>query len=116
MNDSQLSKIEKLLERGKPDDAQLEIAKLGPEYYKNAEYLYLRGKIFFSKKLYYLAIDAALISLEFSDNDKVYKLIAEIYSFLGNKELSKKLLDANLRKNTITLLKNELSGIYRKET
>ena len=50
------------------------------------------------------------------ENDKVYKLLAKIYDFLGNKELSKKLLDLNLRTTTVNSLKNELSGIYRKES
>ena len=63
-----------------------------------------------------MSIDTLLISLEFEQNDKVYKLLAKIYDFLGNKELSKKLLDLNLRTTTVNSLKNELSGIYRKES
>ena len=47
-------------------------------------------------------------------NDKIYNLIAEIYNVLGNKELSKKLLDLNSRLITAYSLKDELSGIYRK--
>ena len=116
MNDSKLQKINILIKEKKVDEAQSEIARLGPEYYKNAEYLYLRSKIFHSNKLYYLAIDTLLISLEFEQNDKVYNSLAEIYDFLGNKELSKKLLDLNLRITTVNLLKDELSGIYRKES
>ena len=63
-----------------------------------------------------MAIDTLLISLEFEQNDKVYRLLAKIYDFLGNKELSNKLLDLNLRTTTVNLLKDELSGIYRKES
>ena len=38
-------------------------------------------------------------------------LVAEIYDVLGNKELSKKISDPNLRLQTIRSLKNKLSGI-----
>ena len=37
-----------------------------------------------------------------------------VYNVLGNKELSKKLLDLNLRFDTVNSLKDELTGIYRK--
>ena len=40
--------------------------------------------------------------------------IGKIYNILGNKELSKKLLDSNLRLQAVNSLKDELSGIYRK--
>ena len=63
-----------------------------------------------------MAIDTLLISLEFEQKDEVYKLLAEIYGLLGNKELNKKLLDLNLRTTAVNLLKDELSGIYRKES
>ena len=109
-----LNKIEQLISKKKIDEAQLELSKLGSEFYKNAEYLYLRGKIFYLKNLYYLAIDALLIALEFEQNNKNYNLIAEIYDVLGNKELSKKLLDLNSRLTAVNSLKDELSGIYRK--
>ena len=89
-------------------------AGFGSELHKNPEYLYLRGKIFYLNKLYYLAIDTLLIALEFEQNNKNYNLIAEIYDVLGNKELSKKLLDLNSRLMAANSLKDELSGIYRK--
>ena len=116
MNDKKLEKINILIKDNKVDEAQSEISRLGPEYYKNAEYLYLRSKIFYLSKLYYMAIDTLLISLEFEQKDEVYKLLAEIYGLLGNKELNKKLLDLNLRTSAVNSLKDELSGIYRKES
>ena len=61
-----------------------------------------------------MAIDTLLIALEFEKNDKIYNLISKIYSVLGNKELSKKISNSNLRFETINLLKDELTGIYRK--
>ena len=116
MNDKKLEKINILIKDNKVDEAQSEISRLGPEYYKNAEYLYLRSKIFYLSKLYYIAIDTLLISLEFEQKEEVYKLLAEIYGLLGNKELNKKLLDLNLRTTAVNSLKDELSGIYRKES
>ena len=114
MKENKLTKVDELIREKKIDEAQLELSKLGSEFYKNPEYLYLRGKIFYLKKLYYVAIDTLLIALEFEQNDKNYNLIAEIYDALGNKELSKKLLDLNSRLMAANLLKDELSGIYRK--
>ena len=114
MKENKLVKVDKLIREKKIDEAQLELSKLGSEFYKNSEYLYLRGKIFYLKKLYYIAIDTLLIALEFEQNDKNYNLVAEIYDVLGNKELSKKLLDLNSRLMAANLLKDELSGIYRK--
>ena len=109
-----LNKVEKLISKNKIDEAQLELSKLGQEFHKNPEYLYLRSKIFFSNKLYYIAIDTLLIALEFEQNDKFYGLIAEIFEAVDNKELSKKLLDSNLRLKAVNSLKDELSGIFRK--
>jgi len=114
MNTNSLDKIEILIEEKKIHEAQIELSKLGPEFLKNSEYLYLRSKIFYLNKLYYIALDTLLIALEFDQKDKFYNLIAKIYNILGNKELSKKISNVNLRANTINLLKNELSGIYRK--
>ena len=114
MKENKLVKVDKLIRERKIDEAQFELSKLGSEFYKNPEYLYLRGKIFYLNKLYYLAIDTLLIALEFEKNNKNYNLIAEIYDVLGNKELSKKLLNLNLRLATVNSLKNELSGLYRK--
>ena len=114
MKVSKFEKIDKLIREKKVDEAQLELSKLGSEFYKNPEYLYLRSKIFYLNKLYYIAIDTLLIALEFEQSDRNYNLIAEIYGVLGNKELSKKLLDLNLRLVTVNSLKDELSGMYRK--
>ena len=114
MRENILVKVDKLIKEKKNEEAQLELSKLGPKFYKNPEYLYLRSKIFYLNKLYYVAIDTLLIALEFEQNNKNYNLIAEIYDVLGNKELSKKLLDLNLRLKTANSLKDELSGIYRK--
>ena len=115
MKENKLVKVAKLIGEQKIDEAQLELSKLGPEFYKNPEYLYLRGKVFYLNKLYYIAIDTLLIALEFEKNDKIYNLIAEIYNVLGNKELSKKISNLNLRTSSVNSLKNEMSGIYRKE-
>ena len=114
MNENKLNTIEKLINGKKINQAQIELSKLGEEFLKNFEYLYLRGKIFYIKGLYYLALDTLLIALEFEEKDKIYNLIAKIYDILGNNELSQKLLDSNLRLKAANSLKDELSGIYRK--
>ena len=67
----------------------------------------------------YAGTEADLLSFynhykEYFQNDKNYNLIAEIYEVLGNKELSKKLLNLNSRLIAANSLKDELSGIYRK--
>ena len=113
MKESILSKIDKLIETNKIDDAQFELSKLGPEFHKNPDYLYLRSKVFYLNKLYYIAIDTLLIALEFEGNNKIYDLIIEIYDVLENKELSKKLSNLNSRLKAVNSLKDELSGIYR---
>ena len=114
MKENKLAIVNKLIDEKKIDEAQFELAKLGSEFYKNPEYLYLRSKIFFKNKLYYLAIDTLLIALEFEQNEKIYNLIGEIYNTLGNKELSKKILDSKLRSETVNSLKDKLTGVYRK--
>ena len=114
MNEVKLAKIERLMKMRKIDEAQQELSKLGPEFLENSEYLYLRSKIFYTNKLYYLAIDTLLIALEFEEKDKIYSLIAKIYNILGNKELCRKISNPNLRLEAINSLKSELSGIYRK--
>ena len=114
MTENIFLKINKLIQDKKIDEAQLELSKLGSKYYKNSEYLFLRSKIFYYNKLYYLAVDTLLIALEFDDSDKIYNLISKIYNILGNEELSENLLDLNLRKKTVNFLKVELSGIYKK--
>ena len=115
MNQSKLKNIDKLIDNKKIDQAQNELSKLGPEFFKDSEYLYLRSKIFYINKLYYIALDTLLISLEFEENEKVYNLISKIYSILGNKELSDKIANLNLRKEAIVKLKNELTGISQKQ-
>ena len=109
-----LNNIDKLINSKKIDQAQNELSKLGPEFLKDTEYLYLRSKIFYHNKLYYIALDTLLIALEFGENEKIYSLISKIYKILGNFELSKKVANPNLRINAITALKNELTGISQK--
>ena len=114
MKDNRLLKIEELIDKKKIDEAQVELSKLNEEYQKNADYLFLRGKIFYFSKLYYNAIDALLIALEFEKKDNIYNLIAEIYGLLGNNKLQKEILNQNTRLQAITLLKEQMTGIYRK--
>ena len=115
MNENILNNIDKLINNKKINQAQIELSKLGTEFLKNSEYLYLRSKIFYINKLYYIALDTSLIALEFEENEKVYKLISKIYNILGNKELSKKVANPNLRSDAIISLKSELTGISQKE-
>ena len=75
MNDIRLKKIEELIKIKKINEAQIELSKLGEEFNKNSEYLYLRSKIFYINKLYYIAIDTLLIALEFEKKDKILILI-----------------------------------------
>jgi len=114
MNENKLEKIGRLIKLKKINDAQMELSKLGAEFWKDPEYLYLRSQIFYENKLYYIALDTLLIALEFKEEDKIYNLIAKIYNILGNKELYKKISNSNLRLEAVNSLKNELSGIYRK--
>ena len=116
MNENKLDNIERLIKIKKINEAQIELSKLGPEFLKNPEYLYLRSQIFYVNKLYYIALDTLLIALEFEAKDKIYNLIAKIYNILGNKGLYKKISNPNLRLEAVNSLKNELSGIYRKNT
>ena len=109
-----LIKIEKLINKNKVNEAQIELSKLGPDFYENPEYLYLRSKVFYLNKLYYLAVDTLLITLEFGQNDKIYNLLATIYEFLGNNKLSQKFLNSESRLTAANSLKDELSGIFRK--
>ena len=109
-----LDKIDRLIQIKKIDEAQFELSKLGSEFFKNCEYLYLRSKIFYINKLYYIALDTLLIATEFEEKDKIYDLIAKIYNILGNKELSKKISNLDLRLEAVNSLKNELTGISQK--
>jgi len=114
MNNNILDKINRLIKIKKINEAQSELSKLGPEFLKNTEYLYLRSKIFYINKLYYIALDTLLIATEFGEKDKIYNLISKIYNFLGNKELSKKITNLNSRSAAINSLKKELTGISQK--
>jgi uncharacterized protein HemY len=114
MNENKLLGISKLIDKEKIKEAQIEVSRLGSEYYKNPEYLYIRGKLFYKNELYYAAIDTLLVASEFGENNKIYELLSEIYNIIGNAELSSKILDTNLRLPTVNTLKSKLSGIYRK--
>ena len=116
MSEDKLDKIDRLISIKKINEAQRELAKLGPEFMKNSEYLYLRSKIFYINKLYYIALDTLLIATEFDEQDKIYNLIAKIYNILGNKELSKKIANSDLRLKAINSLKSELTGISQKDS
>ena len=116
MNQNALEKINVLINNKQINEAQFELSKLGPEFLRNPEYLYLRSKVFSLNKLHYIAIDTLLISLEFDKSEKIYKLLGKIYNIIGNKELSKKILNIDSRFSAVNSLKNELSGIYRKNT
>ena len=115
MNESILNKIEDLIKNKKINEAQLEISKLGTEFYKNIDYLFLRSKIFYINKLYYQALDALLIATEFGEDDKIYDLISKIYKTLGNEDLSKKISNPDTRLKAINTLKKEVTGISQKE-
>ena len=115
MNQNILNKIDDLIKNKKIDQAQLEISKLGPEFHKNIEYLFLRSKIFYINKLYYQALDALLIATEFGEDEKIYDLISKIYKILGNEDLSKKISNSNTRIKAVNTLKKELTGISQKE-
>ena len=114
MNENKLNIIEKLINDKKINEAQIELSKLSSVFFKNSEYLFLRSKIFYINKLYYIALDTLLIATEFEENEKVYNLISKIYEVLGNKELSEKIANPNLRLNAINSLKSELTGISQK--
>ena len=115
MNENVLDKVDRLIKEKKIREAEIELSKLGSAFHKNIEYLYLRSKIFYINKLYYMALDTLLIATEFGESDKIYNLLAKIYNFLGNKELSKKIANSNLRSEAVNDLKNELTGISQTE-
>ena len=115
MKETRLAEIDKLITRKEIDQAQIELSKLGPEFHKNSEYLFLRSKVFYLNKLYYLAIDTLLIALEFEKSDKIYNLLGEIYNVLGNEELSKKILNSSLRTEAINSIREMLTGIYKRK-
>jgi len=115
MSENILDKIEQLIKNNKINEAQFQISKLGSEYYKNIEYLYLRSKIFYINKLYYQALDALLIATEFGEDNKIYDLISKIYNVLGNEKLSKKISNPESRLKAINSIKKEVTGISQKE-
>ena len=55
------------------------------------------------------------VALEFEQSDKIYLLLGEIYSALGNEDLSKKILDKNLRYSAVNDIKDTMTGLYRKK-
>ena len=114
MNKDIFTKITDLINNNEISKAQIELSKLHSNYQNNSEYLFLRSKIFYLNKLYYLAIDTLLVALEFGENDQIYNLLAEIYNTLGNNELNKKFSSLDLRQEAANSLKDELSGIFRK--
>ena len=109
------SEISNLIDKKQIEKAQFELSKMHKEHQDNPEYLYLRSKIFYLSRLYYLAIDTLLVALEFEKNDKIYSLLGEVYKFLGNDDLSRKILDKNLRNATINEIKDSMMGMYRKK-
>ena len=116
MNKETILVIENLIKEKKIDEAQRELSKLGQQYNTDSDYLYLRGKVFYLNKLYYAAIDALLIAHEFEQSDKIYSLLGEIYSVLGNEDLSKKISDKNLRYSAVNDIKDTMTGLYRKKS
>ena len=114
--ESILNKIEQLIKNKKINEAQLELSKLDQGFHKNIEYLYLRSKIFYINKLYYVALDTLLIATEFGENNKIYDLISKIYNILGNKELSRKISNPDSRLQAINSLKKEVTGISQSES
>ena len=115
MNENILNKIEDLIKNKNINQAQLEISKLGPEFHKNIDYLFLRSKIFYMTRLYYQALDTLLIATEFGKDDKIYDFISKIYKILGNEDLSEKISNSDTRLKAINALKKEVTGISQKE-
>ena len=81
-----MQEIEKLINNNQLDQAQSELSKLGETFFKNAEYLYLRSKIFYLKKLYYIAIDTLLTASEFKKEDKIDNKEITKIDLLNDKE------------------------------
>ena len=50
MNQNKFIEIEKLINEDKIKEAQSELSKMGPSFFNNPEYIYLRGKVFYIKK------------------------------------------------------------------
>jgi len=115
MNEKTLEEIKVLIEKSEVSKAEFELSKLHATQHKNPEYLFLRSKIFYINKLYYIAIDTLFLALEFTENDKIYSLLSKIYKDLGNETLSKKISDKNLRLSEVNKIKDTMTGIYRKK-
>ena len=77
-----LQEIDQLINDDQLDKAQLELSKLGSKFHRNAEYLFLRSRVFYLKDLHYMAIDTLLIALEFGEDEKIFVLLSEIYSIV----------------------------------
>jgi len=107
MQYKKLEEVKKLIDNKEIDSAENKLSQMQTEFIANEEYLFLRSKIFYMKKLYYLAIDTLLIALEHNEQDRTYKLLSKIYNELGNFELSNKLLDINQRTEIIKNFKKE---------
>ena len=108
-------KIENLLSVNKIDAARKEFKKLqqlnDKKIFQDPNYLFLRGKLAFTDRLYYLAIDTILIALNFTKEEKFYNFLGDIYYEIGNVELSKNLKDKLKQEQTLNNLKKILSGI-----
>ena len=110
-----LEKIKKLIDDQNLDQAQTELAKLGPKFYKDVEYLFLRSRVFYLQKLYYLSIDTLFSAQEYNDSkhDDIFKLLSNIYNELDNKEVSKKLLNKKTRMEVVNDIKDNLTGFKK---
>jgi len=115
MKEKIFKEIHDLINKQEINKAQLELSKLHAVHKNNSEYLFLRSKIFYLNKLYYLAIDTLFIALEFEQKDRIYLLLAEIYKVLGNENLSKKISDKNLRYSAVNEIKDTMTGLFRKK-
>ena len=108
-------KIENLLSVNKIDAARKEFKKLqqlnDKKIFQDPNYLFLRGKLAFTDRLYYLAIDTILIALNFTKEEKFYNFLGDMYYEIGNVELSKNLKDKSKQEQTLNNLKKILSGI-----
>ena len=108
-------KIEDFLSGNKIDAARKEFKKLQQQedkkIFQDPNYLFLRGKLAFMDRLYYLAIDTILIALNFTKEEKFYNFLGDIYYEIGNVELSKNLKDKLKQEQTLNNLKKILSGI-----
>ena len=115
METKKFLEIEKIIDKKQLDKAHLELSNPDPEFLNDPDYLYLRGKLFYLRNLYYLAIDTLFIALEFEEKDKIFNLLSEIYQELGNENFSKKLKDVNLRRESVKEIKASQTGAFRKK-